>query len=160
VRYIPIYLRIDRAPQVITTQPMQGISLSLFSKHGYHTLEVLTREVIKILRPWMSTWSRSRDLRPAVYGRCHCLSMQLNCYIGYLNGIASIVVKLLITYTVCLCYWFLYVPSSPTPHTLLWVREGALYLLLSSVLPLFSLSLIDTTIVLDHRCFTLLLAIV
>jgi len=46
-RYILVYLRyqsgIDGAPQVIATRPVQGISLTLFSEHGYRALEVLAQ---------------------------------------------------------------------------------------------------------------------
>lgn len=37
-------------PQVIATRPVQGISLSLFSEHGYRALEVLARTSTPVRR--------------------------------------------------------------------------------------------------------------
>ena len=43
--------RADLVPlQVIATRPVQGISLTLFSEHGYHALEVLTRTSTPVRR--------------------------------------------------------------------------------------------------------------
>ena len=41
---------IDGTPQVIATRPVQGISLSLFSEHGYRALEVLAQTSTPVRR--------------------------------------------------------------------------------------------------------------
>jgi hypothetical protein len=43
-------LRLTAAAQVIATRPVQGISLSLFSEHGYRALEVLARTSTPVRR--------------------------------------------------------------------------------------------------------------
>jgi len=43
-------LRLTPAAQVIATRPVQGISLSLFSEHGYRALEVLARTSTPVRR--------------------------------------------------------------------------------------------------------------
>ncbi|KAI9455670.1 hypothetical protein BJY52DRAFT_1279067, partial [Lactarius psammicola] len=40
----------DTLCEVIATRPVQGISLTLFSEHGYHALEVLTRTSMPVRR--------------------------------------------------------------------------------------------------------------
>ncbi len=90
-------------------------------------------------------------------GSCHHLSMWLNCLIGHPNDITSITKKLLITYTFLLLTLLC---SSLTPYASLWVREGALYLVLSLVSSPLSSPLIGTAIVLAYRWSGLLLATV
>lgn len=43
-------IRLTAAAQVIATRPVQGISLSLFSEHGYRALEVLARTSTPVRR--------------------------------------------------------------------------------------------------------------
>jgi hypothetical protein len=43
-------LRLTAVAQVIATRPVQGISLSLFSEHGYRALEVLARTSTPVRR--------------------------------------------------------------------------------------------------------------
>jgi hypothetical protein len=43
-------VKLTTAVQVIATRPVQGISLSLFSEHGYRALEVLARTSTPVRR--------------------------------------------------------------------------------------------------------------